>query len=265
MRKLIDTHCHVYDEAFREDLPDVIDRAREAGLDLLLLPNINPDTLDDLLRVCDTWPELCRPMIGLHPEDLADDFHSQLSGLKAILDQDRKEGGAHRYIGIGETGLDLYWDKSRLDDQIVSFREQIEWALQYDLPIVIHSRDSFTQLYEVLSDYRERGLRGIFHCFSGSADEAQALMEFQGFMFGIGGVLTYKKSVLPAVLPLIPRDRVVLETDCPYMAPVPFRGQRNDPSKTRYVLKKLAEIRGMAEEEIAPVLFENGKRLFGME
>ena len=177
MRKLIDTHCHVYDGAFVEDLPQVMERAVAAGVGRLLLPNINPDTLDDLLRVCDTWPDLCCPMIGLHPEDLSDDPGSQLSGLKAILDNDQKEGGAHRYIGIGEIGLDLYWDKSRLDDQIVAFREQIEWALQYDLPIVIHSRDSFTQLYEVLSDYRDRGLRGIFHCFSGSADEARALMD----------------------------------------------------------------------------------------
>ena len=169
-------------------------------------------------------------MIGLHPEDLSDDPASQLSGLKEILDDDQKEGGAHRYIGIGEIGLDLYWDKSRLDDQIVAFREQIEWALQYDLPIVIHSRDSFTQLYEVMSDYRDKGPRGIFHCFSGSADEARALMEFSGFMFGIGGVLTYKKSILPSVLPLIPLERVVLETDCPYLSPVPFRGKRNEPS-----------------------------------
>ena len=264
MRRLIDTHCHVYDDAFREDLPDVIERARQAVLDLLLLPNINPDTLDDLLRVCDTWPDLCRPMIGLHPEDLSDDFHSQLSALKAILDDDRKEGGARRYIGIGETGLDLYWDKSRLDDQIVSFREQIEWALQYDLPIVIHSRDSFDQLYQVLSDYRDRGLRGIFHCFSGTEREAQALMEFGGFMFGIGGVLTYKKSTLPAVLPLIPVDRVVLETDCPYLSPAPFRGMRNEPSYIVNTQEVMARTYGLDADELAQVTSANARRLFSL-
>jgi TatD DNase family protein len=203
-------------------------------------------------------------MIGLHPEDLADDFHSQLSGLKAILDDDWKEGGAHRYIGIGETGLDLYWDKSRLDDQIVSFREQIEWALQYDLPLVIHSRDSFTQLYEVLSDYRDRGLRGIFHCFSGSADEAKALMEFDGFMFGIGGVLTYKKSALPQVLPLIPMERVVLETDCPYLSPVPFRGKRNEPSYIVNTAAVMAQVYGISEDEAAQVTSANARRLFSL-
>ena len=264
MRRLIDTHCHVYDEAFREDLPQVIERAAESGLEYLLLPNINPDTLDDLLRVCDTWPDMCRPMIGLHPEDLAEDFHSQLSGIKAILDKDQKEGGAHRYIGIGETGLDLYWDKSRLDDQIVSFKEQIEWALEYDLPIIIHSRDSFSQLYDIMSQYRDSGLRGIFHCFSGSEQEAIKLMEFQGFMFGIGGVLTYKKSTLPAVLPLIPLDRVVLETDCPYLSPVPYRGKRNEPSYIVNTASVMAQVYGIGQEEVDRITSQNARRLFGL-
>jgi TatD DNase family protein len=260
--KLIDTHCHVYDEAFREDLDDVMARAREAGLERLLLPNINPDTLPGLIRVCDTWPDLCLPVIGLHPEDLSDDFHSQLSELKAILDDDRKEGGAHRFIGIGETGLDLYWDKTRLDDQKVSFRAQIEWALEYDLPIVIHSRDSFDELYGVMSDYRDTPLRGVFHCFNGSADQARALMEFGGFMFGIGGVLTYKKSSLPDVLPLIPIERIVLETDCPYLPPVPFRGKRNEPSFIVYTAQRVAQVYGCTPDYIARVTNKNACSLF---
>ena len=264
MKRLIDTHCHVYDEAFRDDLDSVIDRAREAGVERLLLPNINPDTLSDLLRVCGTWPDLCYPMIGLHPEDLAQDFHAQLDGLKELLDQDRKEGGECRYIGIGETGLDLYWDKSRLDDQIESFRIQIEWALQYDLPIVIHSRDSFAELYRVMSDYRDSTLKGIFHCFSGSAAEAEALMEFRGFMFGIGGVLTYKKSTLPSVLPLIPVDRVVLETDCPYLPPVPYRGKRNEPSYIVYTAAVMAQVYGCTASEVADITYRNACRLFSL-
>ena len=260
--KLIDTHCHVYDEAFRDDLPDVIGRARDAGLEYLLMPNINPDTLPELMRVCCRWPDLCRPMIGLHPEDLADDFHSQLDELKALLDKDQAEGGQHQYIGIGETGLDLYWDKSRLDDQIESFRAQIEWALEYDLPLVIHSRDCFTQLYEVMSPYRDSNLRGVFHCFSGSADEAAALMEFCGFMFGIGGVLTYKKSTLPAVLPLIPMERVVLETDCPYLPPVPYRGKRNEPSYIVNTAAVMAQVYGCTVDQVAEKTNLNARRLF---
>lgn len=260
--KLIDTHCHVYDEAFQEDLIDVIARAREVGLERLLLPNINPDTIARLLHVCDTWPDLCLPMIGLHPEDLSDDFHSQLSGLKAILDDDQKEGGAHRFIGIGETGLDLYWDQTRLDDQIISFRAQIEWALEYDLPIVIHSRDSFDELYGVMSDYRDTPLRGVFHCFNGSEEQARALMEFKGFMFGIGGVLTYKKSSLPDVLPLIPIERIVLETDCPYLPPVPFRGKRNEPSFLVYTAQRVAQVYGRTPDDVAQVTDKNACSLF---
>lgn len=260
--KLIDTHCHVYDEAFRDDLPDVIGRARDAGLEYLLMPNINPETLPELMRVYGTWPDLCRPMIGLHPEDLADDFHSQLDGLKALLDKDQMEGGSHQYIGIGETGLDLYWDKSRLDDQTESFRAQIEWAIEYDLPLVIHSRDSFAQLHEVMYHYRESNLRGVFHCFSGSADEAAALMEFSGFMFGIGGVLTYKKSTLPAVLPLIPMERVVLETDSPYLPPVPYRGKRNEPSYIVNTAVVMAQVYGCTVEQVAEITCRNARLLF---
>lgn len=260
--KLIDTHCHIYDEVFREDLPQVVARAVQAGLEYLLLPNINPDTLDDLLHVCDTWPDLCRPMIGLHPEDLANDFHAQLDNLEAILDKDRCAGGRMRYIGIGETGLDLYWDKTRLDDQIESFRIQIEWALKYDLPIVIHSRDSFTQLNDVLSDYRNSGLKGVFHCFSGSTQEAEVLMEYRGFMFGIGGVVTYKKSTLPSVLQTIPIDRIVLETDCPYLSPVPFRGKRNEPSYIVNTAQTVAQAYGKSIDEVAQITSGNACRLF---
>ena len=264
MKQLIDTHCHVYDEAFREDLEGVIARAREAGLKRLLLPNINPDSLQELLDVCHRWPDLCLPMIGLHPEDLSDDFHSQLSGLKTLLDKDRQAGGSRVFIGIGETGLDLYWDKSRLDDQIVSFRTQIEWALEYDLPIVIHSRDAFEPLYTVLSDYRNSGLRGVFHCFAGTAEEASSLMEFSGFMFGIGGVLTYKKSILPDVLPLIPVERVVLETDCPYLAPVPMRGKRNEPSFIVHTAERTAQVYGCTVDDLSTITSANAERLFGL-
>lgn len=260
--KLIDTHCHVYDEAFREDLPQVIERARQTGLEYLLMPAVNPATLDNLLHVCDTWPDLCRPMIGLHPEDLQDNFHDQLSGLKSLLDRDQARDGAHRYIGIGETGLDLYWDKSRLDDQIESFRTQIEWAIEYDLPVIIHSRECFGQLYDVMSRYRDTSLRGIFHCFSGTDDEAAALMEFRGFMFGIGGVLTYKKSTLPSVLPMIPMDRVVLETDCPYLPPVPFRGRRNEPSYIVHTAAMMAQVYDCTVEHVAAVTAANAHRLF---
>lgn len=257
MNRLIDTHCHVYTEEFSTDLPDVIDRARQAGLERLLLPNINPDTLKDVLHLCDMYPDLCLPMIGLHPEDLAQDYHAQLDGLKKVLDSD-----SHRFIGIGEIGLDLYWDNTRLADQIDAFSTQIEWALEYDLPVVIHSRSSFDELYSVMDRYRDKALRGIFHCFSGDAGQAAALMEFEGFMFGIGGVLTYKKSGLKDVVPNIPLERIVLETDCPYLSPVPHRGQRNEPSFIAHTAQYLAQILSLSEDEIARMTSQNARRLF---
>ena len=262
MRRLIDTHCHIYDESFKDDLTDVVNRACQSGVERLLLPNINPQTLPELLRVCDTWPDMCYPMIGLHPEDLSDDFNGQLTWLKSVLDKDQGSDGPHRFIGIGETGLDLYWDKSRLDDQIISFRKQIEWALEYDLPIVIHSRECFNELMDVLLPYRQSPLRGIFHCFSGSEDEAAAMLEFQGFMFGIGGVLTFRKSTLPSVLPMIPLERVVLETDCPYLSPVPFRGKRNEPSYIVSTATVMSQVYGCTVDHIAEVTTLNALRLF---
>lgn len=262
MRKLIDTHCHLYDEAFAEELPIVIERACEAGVEYMLMPAVNPQTIPNMLDVCDQWPQMCRPMIGLHPEDLATDWHSQLDSLKSILDHDHSPQGAHRFIGIGETGLDLYWDKSRLDEQIESFRTQIEWALEYDLPVVIHSRDSFEQLYNVISSYRDTALRGVFHCFSGTAEQASALMEFSGFMFGIGGTVTYKKSVVSSSLVTIPIERVLLETDSPYLPPVPHRGKRNEPSYMLHTAAMVAQLYGMALDEVAKLTTQNARRLF---
>jgi TatD DNase family protein len=201
-------------------------------------------------------------MIGLHPGDLDVDFHRQLDELKSLLDADMMPGGVRRYMGIGETGLDLYWDKTRLDDQIESFRIQIEWALEYDLPISIHSRESFKQIYDVLSEYKGSGLRGVFHCFSGSLEEAEALMEFEGFMFGIGGVLTFKKSDLPKALEVIPLERVVLETDAPYLSPVPYRGKRNEPSFIVATAARLAEVYGCSFDEAAASTTLNARSLF---
>lgn len=261
VRRLIDTHCHVYDEAFSEDLPQVIARAREAGIVRLLLPNINENTVGDMLGLCDTWPDLCMPMIGLHPEDLASDYKRQLEFLKALLDEDRQ--GPCRYIGIGETGLDLYWDSTRTDEQVSSFRTQVGWALEYDLPLAVHARACDDLLYEVMSSYSNTPLRGVFHCFSGDRAQAARLMRFEGFMFGIGGTLTYKKSSLPETLAAeVPLDRIVLETDCPYLPPVPHRGRRNEPSYVALVADRLADIYGCSAVEIGERTTANATLLF---
>lgn len=263
VKKLIDTHCHIYLPEFSEDLEQTVQRAVNAGVCHMLLPNVNCQTYADLIAVCDRWPELCTPMIGLHPEDLEPDFHAQLDWMKAILDQDRS--GLKRIAGIGETGIDLHWDTTRLDDQIESFRTQIEWALEYDLPLIVHTRDAQQELWDVVKDYVGTPLKGIFHCFSGSADDVSRLLGLEGFMFGIGGTLTYKKSPLPGVLESIPLERIVLETDCPYLPPVPFRGKRNEPSFMVHTASFMAQLFNCPEEHIWNVTSHNALSLFGME
>lgn len=263
VKKLIDTHCHIYLPEFSEDLEQTVQRALLAGIDRMFLPNVNCETYADMMAVCDRWPDLCFPMIGLHPEDLAQDYHSQLDWMKDILDRD--QSGPRRIVGIGETGIDLHWDTTRLDEQLDSFRVQAGWALEYGLPLVIHCRDAQEELWNAVSGFRGTGLKGIFHCFSGSESDAARLMELEGFMFGIGGTLTYKKSALPEAIRDIPRERIVLETDCPYLPPVPFRGKRNEPSFMVHTASFLAQLWDCNEEQVCAITRQNALSLFGME
>lgn len=265
MRSLIDTHCHIFVADFQQDLKEVLGRAKTAGISKLFLPNINPETIDSMLEVCDLYPGLCFSIIGLHPTDLSDNYHLQLDVIKKRLDDDFSQSGAHRFVGIGETGLDLYWDNTRLADQIYAFETQIKWALDYDLPLIIHSRSSFRELCSVIDKYRNTDLRGIFHCFSGSEEEAKRLLEYRNFLFGIGGTVTYKKSVLADSLKLIPLERIVLETDSPYLPPVPYRGKRNEPSYIIEVVRKLSDIYGCSEDIIADVTSRSASNLFGLD
>lgn len=260
-RSLVDTHCHFYDEAFLQDADQAVQRALDAGIGKLLLPNVNVHTLEPMLSLCDRWPGVCFPMAGLHPEDLEADFKPQLEVLKNVLDADRASG-ACRFVGVGETGLDLHWDTTRLDDQICSLSIQIEWALEYDLPVVIHNRDSHAQICEVLDRFRGTGLRGVFHCFCGTDAEALRLMEYEGMMFGIGGVLTYRKSTVPQALQVIPRDRILLETDCPYLVPAPVHVRRNESAFMVHTAQALAGNWACSPEEVAEVTSANAARLF---
>lgn len=260
---LTDTHSHVYVEEFREDLSDMMARAFDAGVETFCMPCIDLVTYQDMMAVADRWPDRCHPMIGLHPTELDDCWKEHLVEMKGLLDADM--AGAHRFVGIGETGLDLYWEQDGLERQVASFEQQIEWALEYDLPVVIHSRAAFAELCSVMDHYRETPLRGVFHCFSDGPEEAARLMEYKGFMFGTGGVVTYKKSPLPQALPLIPLDRILTETDCPYLPPVPYRGKRNEPSYIVKVAEKLSEIYGISYEEVCRITVENARRMFRIQ
>ena len=257
MIAFIDTHTHLYTEEFDGDRDLAVLRAKEAGVTRMFMPNIDDTTVDDMLSLCASH-EGCYPIIGFHPTSVDANWKQRLSTVKSRLDSPQK------FYGIGETGLDLYWDKTYRNEQMEAFDEQIHWALEKDLPLIVHCREAYPELFEVLAPYRETNLRGIFHSFTGTKDEAERLLEYSGFMLGINGVATFKKSTLPDVLPNVPVDRIVLETDSPYLAPVPFRGKRNESSYIPLIAEKISSLKNAEIGEIASVTTENAEKLFNI-
>lgn len=254
---VIDTHSHLFTEDFADDIHEVMTRAREAGVGRIYMPNIDASTVESLLNVCRAYEGYCFPMLGLHPTSVGEGYQAELDAMKPMLDNP-----SHPFVAIGEVGLDLYWDKTFHLEQEDALRQQITWALEYDLPVVIHCREAFDELYALMCDYRHTSLRGVFHSFTGSADDARRLLSFEGFMLGINGVLTFKKSSLPGVLSGIPLERIVLETDSPYLAPVPCRGKRNETSFIKFTLAHVASVYGCEVEEVAKITTENAKKVF---
>ena len=254
---MIDTHSHIFSEEFKEDLPEVIARAKEIGVEKIFMPNIDDTSVDDMLEVCRQYPGYCFPMIGFHPTSVeGTDAIYKVREMKKLL----VEG--HPYIAIGEVGLDLYWDKTWLKEQQQILDEQIQWALEWKLPLVIHCREAFPELFQVLAPYKDTELTGVFHSFTGTVDEARELMDYSRFMIGINGVVTFKKSTLPEVLKEVPLTKLVLETDSPYLAPVPFRGKRNETSYVKRVAVRLAELYGMEIGEVERQTTENALKVF---
>ena len=256
--RLIDTHSHLFLEEFSEDLPQVIERARSAGITHIFMPNIDSTTIDSMLSVCNTYNDYCFPMIGLHPTSVNADYEKELE----IVARELKS--FNKYIAIGEVGMDLYWDKTFLKEQQIVLDKQINWALEYDLPVVIHCRDAFGYIYNVLEPYKNTSLKGVFHSFTGTDDEAARILEFSGFLIGINGVVTFKKSRLPEVLTKIPLEKIVLETDSPYLSPVPNRGKRNESAYVKDTLMKVSDIYRMSPEAVGRVTSENALKVFGM-
>lgn len=255
---IIDSHSHLFLQEFSEDLPQVIERARTAGISHIFMPNIDSTTLEPMLSVCREYKDYCFPMIGLHPTSVDGNYEKEL----AVVAEHLKHSGD--FVAIGEIGLDLYWDKTYLKEQLMAFEQQVKWALDYQLPVVVHCRDAFEYIYKVLAPYKDTYLKGIFHSFTGTIEEAEKVMEFPGFKIGINGVVTFKKSSLPKVLKHIPLDRVVLETDSPYLAPVPNRGKRNESAYIVDTLMKVAEIYGESIEIVSGQTTENALKIFGI-
>lgn len=251
---IIDTHCHLYAEEFENDIEQVIANAQQESVQQFYLPNIDSSSIESMLQLEAKYPGVCIAMMGLHPCSVNADYKKELQTVESWLQK-------RRYAAVGEIGLDFYWDRTFEIQQYEAFRRQTELALQYQLPIVIHTRNAMQQCIDVVSEYAGRGLKGIFHCFGGSMQEAEQIIAL-GFYLGIGGVLTYKKSGLPAVLDHISLEHMVLETDAPYLAPVPKRGKRNESAYLKYIITALAEIKQTSPEEIARITTANATFVF---
>lgn len=250
----IDTHAHLYSKQFDEDIDVVINSAINAKVLKIYLPNIDLESIKTMHLLSEKHPDNCFPMMGLHPCSVKDDYKSVLDSMKVHLDQ-------NTYYGIGETGVDLYWDVTFKKEQIEAFEIQIEWAKHYKLPIIIHSRESLDLTIEIIEKHKDDDLRGIFHCFNGTVKQCQRIVD-TNFMMGLGGVVTFKKAKLDEMIAYMPLDKMLLETDAPYLAPVPYRGKRNESSYIPLVAQKIAEVRNLQIEVIMDRTTKNANQIF---
>jgi len=251
----IDTHCHLYLPEFDTDRNSMLQRARDKGVSKFYLPGIDSTVVESMLKMEADFPEQCFPMMGLHPCSVKENYQEEIDLIEQWLDK-------RKFVAIGEIGLDFYWDKTFARQQYDAFNIQMSLAMKHHLPIVIHSRDAMQECIKEVQPYAAKGLRGVFHCFGDSIDLANQITSM-GFYLGIGGVITYKKSGLAEVLQHVSLEHIVLETDAPYLTPVPFRGKRNESSFISYVAEKIAEVKGITVEKVAAITSENAAKLFG--
>jgi TatD DNase family protein len=252
--QLVDTHTHLYLPEFDSDRDEMVSRATVNGIEKLLMPNIDIPSVEAMLSAAARYEGICFPMLGLHPTSVKEDYIVQLGKLEKIFTE-------HKFIAVGEIGIDLYWNQTYVKEQAVAMRRQVEFAVSNGLPVVVHARESFREVFSVLDEFAGTGLKGVLHAFSGTMNDAEKAVKM-GFMLGIGGPLTYKNSKLAIIAKDTGIENVILETDSPYLSPVPYRGQRNESSYIRIINKKLADIFGMSEEESARITYKNSCRLF---
>ena len=253
--KFIDTHTHLYEEQFDDDRDAMIQRAFDAGIEKMYMPNCDSSTIDGMLAIEKNWSGHCFPMMGLHPVYVKENYREELAIVKDWLEK-------KKFFAVGEIGIDKYWDLTYLQQQEEAFALQTDWALQHDLPIVIHSRESTQDCIDIVRQKQNGALKGIFHCFSGTMDEAKQIIEL-GLLLGIGGVVTFKKSTLPEIIEAIDLQHFVLETDAPYLAPVPHRGKRNESGYIPLIAEKVAMIKNISIEEVAKITTRNAENIFG--
>lgn len=256
---MIDSHTHVYGPNFEDDITIVIERAKQSGVKYILLPNIDVESIDHLHKVVDLDPHFCLPMMGLHPTSIDKDWRKNLEVIRACLDESK-----YKYVAIGEIGGDKYWNLEYEVEQKMAFEEQLRWSIEFDLPVSIHSRNCISELVRCIKNVGPDKVRGVFHCFGGDTDELRQILALKNFKIGVNGILTFKNSTLPMVLKEADLSDIILETDAPYLAPVPYRGKRNEPSYLPYVVTKLAEIYHTSEEEVVDVTSKNTRVLFNL-
>uniref|UniRef100_UPI0040577337 TatD family hydrolase n=1 Tax=Alistipes sp. TaxID=1872444 RepID=UPI0040577337 len=259
---LIDTHSHIYDEAFDGDRREVVERAKSEGVERIVLPAIDGESNERLFAMCRAEGNYVVPLMGLHPTSINDNsrWREELSEVERLLATPPQ--GVERFYGVGEIGLDLYWSRDWQSEQTEAFRLQVDMALKHDLPIVVHTRDAWEEMAQIVEEYRGRGLRGVFHAFSADVEMYKRLRECGEFVFGIGGVVTFKKSKLAEVVKAMRLEELVVETDAPYLTPAPHRGTRNESSYVRFVAQKIAELQGVDFDVVAKQTTANAKRIF---
>lgn len=253
--QFIDTHTHLFSPSFDEDRTETVERAIKSGVEKLLLPNIDIDSIEPMYALCEQFPSNCFPMMGLHPGSVNEHWEENLKIIEKNL-------FTRKNCAVGEIGMDLYWDKTFLNEQAIVFRRQVEWAKQLNLPIVIHAREAFDEIFTILDELNDASLTGVFHCFTGTLEQARKIEGYGGFMLGIGGVLTYKNSELVNVLKDVSLEMLILETDSPYLPPMPHRGKRNESSFLLHVAEKLADVKETTVKEIAETTSKNALKIF---
>ena len=255
---IIDTHSHVFDEKFEDDIENVISRSKAVGVCRILLPNIDIESIEKVNNLADAYTEYCLPMMGLHPTSVTENWKDDLELIKRQFDQ-------RKYIAVGEIGLDLYWDKSFKEQQEAAFEEQLRWSVEYNLPVSIHCREAIMESIACLKKVGAEKLRGIFHSFGGSKDELKEVLKLENFLVGINGTVTYKNSSLPEILKGTNLSKLVVETDAPYLPPVPYRGKRNEPSYTTCIIEKLSDIYSIPPTEVEQITTKNAKMMFSID
>lgn len=254
---IIDTHSHIFDETFSNDIDDVILRAKQAGVAAVLLPNIDTESIKEVNSLAERHKGYCLPMMGLHPTSVTKDWKKDLNIIK-------EQFSRHQYIAVGEIGIDLYWDTSLAEEQKSAFEEQLRWSIEYNLPVSIHCRNAVMESVECIKKVGADKLKGSFHSFGGNSEELQAVLDLKNFYIGINGTVTYKNSTLPTILQDADLSRIIVETDAPYLPPVPYRGKRNEPSYTSYIVDKLCDIYNTSKDDIESTTSNNAKKLFGI-